>query len=608
MSDRAELEIGLTYHGDRQYRAEMRFCAAGSAAEARLGQGLVRFDSIGDPFTEPQDYGRALTRALFAEADLLAAFSQAFGSVRAQNQSLRLRLWLDPDAEALQDLCWELMCNPLDDSILSSGENVLFSRFLGSSTLSPLERRPLERLRALVVVANPDGLENNHLAPIQEQEEIRRAVEAIGLTCATLPDPLSGRRATLDNLVEMLRPGCDLLYLVCHGTIANGKAWLWLEGSNRTIERVDADALISRLKDLGSLPALVVLASCQSAGNAEGQARVALGPRLVQAGTGAVLAMQGNLSMDTSAAFMPVFFRELCRHGNVDQAAAVARSTVRKRPDWWLPVLFSRLQDNQLFAPSSPLAANDFPRKLFEPQTVYIPAGPFLMGSVEGSERPVWESPLHSVELAEYRIGIYPVTNRQYVEFIRQTGRIVNPEMGWQGQNPAPERIDHAVEGVSWYDAQAYCAWLSVQAGRKYRLPTEAEWEKAARGTDGRLYPWGNTWDGSRTHAGAGDSTAVNVLPPQSIYGLCDMIGSLRQWTCSLWGENSLRPDPHFIYPWSDDGRNDLAASSLVRRVFRGGSRADPPTALICSARAAAFPKMPGLPGKWFGFRVALSL
>ncbi len=608
MNDCAELEIGLSAHGAGEYRVEMRFHAAGSAAEARLGQGLARFDGLGDAFLDADAYGRTLTRALFADAGLLAAFSQAYGSVLAQKQSLRLRLRLDAESANLQSLCWELLLNPLDDSLLSSGGKVLFSRFQGSSNLTSLELRPLERLRALAVVANPLGLERNHLTTIDEAGELRAVINALGLACATIPDGPGGRRATLDTIVEALRPGCDLLCLVCHGTIASGKAWLWLEGPDRAMQRVDVGELIGRLMDLDSLPALVVLVSCQSAGNAEGQARVALGPRLVEAGAGAVLAMQGNLSMETSAVFMPVFFRELRRHGSVDLAAATGRSSVRERPDWWMPVLFSRLQDNQLFAPSSPLAVNNLPRKLFEPQTVYIPAGPFLMGSAEGSGRPAWESPCHRVELGEYRIGRSPVTNREYAEFVRQTRRLANPEMGWQGQNPPPDRLEHAVEAVTWYDAQAYCEWLSAESGRKYRLPSEAEWEKAARGEDGRLYPWGDAWDAALVRAGVAESAPVESLAPQSVYGLYELVGSLRQWTCSLWGESSLRPDPRYCYPWAEDGRNELSASPLVRRVFRGGSRVDPPAVLVCSARGGAAPKMLGLPGKWHGFRVALSV
>ena len=128
----------------------------------------------------------------------------------------------------------------------------------------------------------------------------------------------------------------------------------------------------------------------------------------------------------------------------------------------------------------------------FEPETILIPAGSFIMGSDTGE---AIEKHQHTLILPAFKIGKYPVTNEQYAEYVQQTGAVVSAKAGWVlakvGQAPPPDKLKHPVVGVSWDEAVAYCRWLSEQTGRAYDLPTEAEWEKAARGPDDdRLYPW----------------------------------------------------------------------------------------------------------------------
>jgi formylglycine-generating enzyme required for sulfatase activity len=164
------------------------------------------------------------------------------------------------------------------------------------------------------------------------------------------------------------------------------------------------------------------------------------------------------------------------------------------------------------------------------------------------------------------------------------------------------------VVNVSWHDALAYCGWLSDVTGLAYRLPNEPEWEKAARGSDGRIYPWGNAWDPERCNSAEGndteDTTPVGAYPlGASPYGLQDMIGNVWEWTRSLWGRN-LRA-PTFKYPYdSTDGRENLAATSSVRRVLRGVSFYNDRHTARCAARYRYSPD------NWFksvGFRVVIS-
>jgi formylglycine-generating enzyme required for sulfatase activity len=130
------------------------------------------------------------------------------------------------------------------------------------------------------------------------------------------------------------------------------------------------------------------------------------------------------------------------------------------------------------------------------------------------------------------------------------------------------------VVGVSWYESRAYGNWLSAQTGESYRLPTEAEWEAAARGTEARKYAWGDEFDPLRGNTLA---TRIRRTTPVGIFvegetpeGLSDLTGNVNEWTGSLWGAGE---DCEFRYPYcKEDGREDPHAGPDVRRVLRGGS------------------------------------
>jgi formylglycine-generating enzyme required for sulfatase activity len=248
------------------------------------------------------------------------------------------------------------------------------------------------------------------------------------------------------------------------------------------------------------------------------------------------------------------------------------------------------------------------PRLPFEPETVLIPAGPFLMGSLPGDTVPAEEAPQHEVCLPAFQIGQYPVTSAQYAEFIKREKQQEPPKKtGWFLREPPADKLDHPVVGVSWADARAYCHWLSAQTGRAYRLPTEAEWEKAARGTDGRLYPWGNEWLPGRCNFGSDVTTPVTAFPEGvSPYGCYDMLGNVQEWTRTLWGSDPK--ENAFPYPYrTSDGREEANPTHLHRvyRVYRGGSFRDEPGRLRCSMRGNSDPESKI---RWRGFRVVLEL
>ena len=237
-----------------------------------------------------------------------------------------------------------------------NGEQILFSRYLSSGDWRPVKLRPKGELRALVAVANPSDLAKYKLATVDVAGELERARAGLGdIPVTTLSaDPQAGP-VTLNNLAARLRDGFDILYLVCHGALVRGEPRIWLEDDAGAAAVVSGTELVQRLQELAERPRLIVLASCQSAGagedapGADGTALAALGPRLAEAGIPAVLAMQGQVTMRTVAQFMPVFFRELQRDGQIDRAMAVARGAIRTRDDAWMPVLIMRLKSGRIW-------------------------------------------------------------------------------------------------------------------------------------------------------------------------------------------------------------------------------------------------------------------
>jgi formylglycine-generating enzyme required for sulfatase activity len=244
----------------------------------------------------------------------------------------------------------------------------------------------------------------------------------------------------------------------------------------------------------------------------------------------------------------------------------------------------------------------------YEPETILIPEGSFWIGSAPGDGVPQNETPKHEVFLPNYRIGKYPVTNSQYEMFIHETGRPVTPVIGWDGQKVPDGFENHPVTGVSWFEALAYCQWISQKTERRYTVPNEAQWEKACRAGKSFLYPWGDDFDPTRSNHGCDKIAPVDAYPSQNEFGCFDLVGNIRQWTCTLWGEKRVSPDPKYAYPWKDDQRNILTASRQIRRVVRGSSVKDEISLLRCSFRCGQLPDDVGLPEARHGFRVAMSI
>ncbi|MGC9396713.1 MAG: SUMF1/EgtB/PvdO family nonheme iron enzyme [Anaerolineae bacterium] len=230
-----------------------------------------------------------------------------------------------------------------------------------------------------------------------------------------------------------------------------------------------------------------------------------------------------------------------------------------------------------------------------EPVWVEIPAGEFWMGG----ERYDNEKPVHKVHLERYWMAKVPTTNAQYRLFVEATGH--EAPRHWENGN-APRGLEsHPVVNVTWHDALAYCRWLSEVTGKSITLPSEAEWEKAARGTaDKREYPWGNAWKEGYCNSdelGVQSTTPVGIFPEGvSPYGCLDMGGNVWEWTRSIFRD----------YPYqTDDGRENLEAGNDPLRVLRGGSFYHYQNYARCAYRLRS---SPDLRNADFGFRVLVSL
>ena len=236
---------------------------------------------------------------------------------------------------------------------------------------------------------------------------------------------------------------------------------------------------------------------------------------------------------------------------------------------------------------------------------VLVPAGEFLMGSDDGDQD---ERPQRHVYLDAFEIDRYEVTNVQYRRFLLFTGHqpphqwperyvafLPGRDPDWHGTDYPVGEATYPVVAVNWEDAFAYCAW----AGK--RLPTEAEWERAARGMDGRTYPWGDSWDPSRANVdktGVGYTQPVGSYPAgASPYGALDMAGNAWEWVADLYDRQ--------YYTYASSCNPPGPESGTGERILRGGAWDSPPGHVRASYRNATHCFGPNYRA---GFRCARSI
>jgi formylglycine-generating enzyme len=225
------------------------------------------------------------------------------------------------------------------------------------------------------------------------------------------------------------------------------------------------------------------------------------------------------------------------------------------------------------------------------PELTAVPAGEFWMGNENGMDN---EKPVHCVRVYGFSMGRYPVTNRQYRAFTEECAAPLPPFI----HEDAFSDPDKPVVGVTWYEAVAYCDWLGKKVPGRCRLPTEAEWERAARGgIEGRLYPWGNEAPWERPFPGydteRGGPERVGRYEPNG-FGLYDLAGGVHEWCRDFYDAHYYRISP---------ADNPQGPVSGQRRVSRGGSWRHGVKFSRCAQRSSLNPTFRYSD---FGFRVVV--
>jgi formylglycine-generating enzyme required for sulfatase activity/calcineurin-like phosphoesterase family protein/energy-coupling factor transporter ATP-binding protein EcfA2 len=248
--------------------------------------------------------------------------------------------------------------------------------------------------------------------------------------------------------------------------------------------------------------------------------------------------------------------------------------------------------------------------RISEDNMIFIPAGEFIRGSKEYKDA----KPVNHIYLDDFMIGVYPVTNQEFKRFVDDKGYQTEafwPGVGWQWRleekviepalwhNRKWNGPNFPVVGVSWYEAAAYANWLNKITGKPYRLPTEAEWEKAARGIEARKYPWGNKFDKNLCNSSEselGRTSPVGIFPKgKSPFGCFDMAGNVWEW-CADWFDEKYYHDSPV--------KNPSGPKTGSQRVLRGGCWIYVAQDCACAIRHAVHP---GRRAYYLGFRLARS-
>jgi CHAT domain-containing protein len=361
----ADLEIHILPRRNEGYPVQITLDGQQDFPRGYLSTDILNWHSNGD---SDQD-GRYLFKTLFADNVL----SNAWATARGRALQRRIRLWIDVEAAELHALPWELLQQ--EQVPLSAQADTPFSRYLPVDLpwSDPIKERPI---RVLVVISNPDDLESRHnLARLDvelEQKSLQKAFAAMEpdqLQPEFLEAPVTPKR-----LQSELRNGYHVLHFVGHGVFDTRRkqAALYMQDMAGNAQPFIDHQLVGMLAGQAVKPRMVFLAACQSATRSTADAFLGLGPRLVAGGVPAIVAMQDAVSFETAREFSATFYQLLLRHGLVDLAVNEARNTllVVGRPDAGVPVLFMRLQDGALFAPSSPVHPSPSPPATYELQLV----------------------------------------------------------------------------------------------------------------------------------------------------------------------------------------------------------------------------------------------
>ena len=411
------------------------------AAAASLG--ALPEGEGGAPALDARDFGQRLYAAAFAGA-VGTCLRRSLDKTQAQGQGLRIRLRLDQGVPELADLPWEYLFPADLNRFLALSDETPLVRYLEvAEGVQPLRVTP--PLTLLAIIANPSDV-----PPLAVEEEWRRLQTALAELQARRVIRLERLSpATWPALQARLRQGdVHILHFVGHGLFDSkaGTGGLIFEDAAGRADEVSAETLAMLLHDHAALR-LIFLNACEGARSGRRDSFAGIAQHLVRGGLPAVLAMQFPVSDDAAIALAQVFYQALADGYPADAALSEARKAIAAHGnplEWATPVLFSRSDDNRLIELPQGDRRPVIEAKPFEPETILIPAGPFLMGSADPAA-PAAEQPQHPVELPDFRIGRYPVTVRQYAAFVKATRAVE-----WANLRPEGLVQPRAAERSGW--------------------------------------------------------------------------------------------------------------------------------------------------------------
>jgi formylglycine-generating enzyme required for sulfatase activity len=529
-----------------------------------------------------------------------------------------------------------------------------------------------ERRLALVMGNAAYGGNNALDNPVNDAKDIAAVLRQVGFEVTEVPNAnLRKMKEAIQSFGEKLKQGgVGLFYFSGHGVQYAGENYLIPIGATETItavghfqyEAVPAGYVLATMEDAKNAVNIVILDACRDnpfKSLFRGPGSEGLAPMPVPSGSLIAYSTRpGKKALDGSgrnSPYVKYLKQELLKPGvSIQDMLTNVRVAVKKETHKEQePGYYSELDGPfcfvgpcgqpvaQIAPPATPPSPPPSESKVFRdklrdglqgPEMVRIPAGTFLMGSPKGEKDREGDEEQHQVRIkGDFAIGKYEVTVEQFRRFVEAAGYRTEAETGggcyyWDGKDwkqdpsktwrkPGFEQSDaHPVVCVSWNDAVAYTEWLSAQTGQRYRLPTEAEWEYAARAGTQTAYYWGNNPDEGCIYANGADQTAKKQFLDWTImecrdgyvytapvdrfqanaWGLHNMLGNVWEWTCSEYKES---------YGGAEQRCVNKNASGL--RVLRGGSWNYPPGWLRAASRYWSVPDYRRDLG---GFRLARNL
>ncbi|GEM_PF-1344378 len=516
--------------------------------------------------------GNILFSALMDNVQVQGLYRIALAEARSHSSALNL--WLTFDQQDLSELPWELLYDPVERLFLSAADDIAIARMPGDEQTSYFENwRP--PLRLLVVLPTPSlaawpklrgrieppSLDTLSAARIFERLKQQEGEELIDYRL------LAGREATPEALLSKLSGEYDVLYFMGHsetksegtsllledGTSIRRGAWLRVSELSQKLQKQDSQGIQT------SGVRAVVFSSCNSFAGAASLSNLAQ--------LEAVVGMKMEMPMITSMAFDEAVVGAMAAWQPIDRCVLKGRQQAREvlrgrtfddghwdvthRPDWAIPVLFTRAIGQR--PGFCPIPAGNYNAGLDEAQLAALGEQfGFSRGLprtvIMGMGRP------RTVPLDAYRIGRWPVTNHQYRYYLEHSSLDIplppsfersDSSVRLAGLNPGAPVVN-----VTWSEAAAFCRWVGG------RLPTADEWEVAARGSEARIFPWGNKFD-------PGKCSVVNQpgRGPESVF--------LREGGASPFGVEDLCGN---VFEWTDDRQG----SSQRRKVMGGSWKSDP--------------------------------